>query len=130
MVSFFNRHNISSLVIFTVLSSFILTHSTPLYAVSQFGMGINQVAFIYRLEKLVEKIWKLEKSENKDKMYEVIIDLKSEIEASCGVKIDLHKHMDTISRGLHGRNSALYRCLFVMFCGAVFSTALQSNASK
>ncbi|CAF24334.1 unnamed protein product [Candidatus Protochlamydia amoebophila UWE25] len=45
--------------------------------------------YVVRMEKLVEKLWKLEKSQDKDKIYSPIVDIKSEIESSCGVNIDL-----------------------------------------
>ena len=51
----------------------------------------------------MEKIWKLEKSDNKDKIYDAIIDLKSEIEGSCDIEVDLDKHMDAVEKELKKR---------------------------
>ena len=36
-------------------------------------------------------------------MYDAIIDLKSEIETSCGLKIDLEKYMSNIEKELKNR---------------------------
>lgn len=103
MAHIFSSHNINRVVLSAVLSTFTLTYAIPVYAVPQFGIGFNEVAFIYRIEKLVEKIWKLEKSDNKDKMYDAIIDLKSEIETSCGIVVDIPKHMDNVEKELKNR---------------------------
>ncbi|WP_075883568.1 hypothetical protein [Candidatus Protochlamydia sp. W-9] len=103
MASLFSRHNINRIVLFAVFGTFTLTYGLPLHALPQGGIGINEVAFLYRVEKLVEKIWKLEKSDNKDKMYSAIIDLKSELETSCGIKVDLNKHMDNVEKQLKNR---------------------------
>lgn len=103
MAGLFCRNNINSTILSIVLSTFTLTYAIPVQAVPQFDIGLNEVAFLYRIEKLVEKIWKLEKSENKDKMYDAIIDLKGEIETSCGVKVDLEKHMNNVEKELKNR---------------------------
>lgn len=104
MARIFSRHNINRFVISTVLSTFTLTYAVPVHAAPpQLGAGFNEVAFLYRVEKLVEKIWKLEKSENKDKMYDTIIELKREIETSCGIKVDIDKHMDNLEKQLKNR---------------------------
>lgn len=103
MASLFNCNALNRIILSAVLGTFTLTYAIPLQAAPQFGIGFNEVAFIYRIEKLVEKIWKLEKSDNKDKMYSAIIDLKSEIESSCNIKVDLSKHMDNVEKELKNR---------------------------
>ena len=102
MACIFNRNNINSVILSLVLGTFTLTYAVPVHA-QNFGIGLNEAAFLYRVEKLIEKIWKLEKSNNKDKMYDAIIDLKAELEGSCGVKIDLSKHMDNVEKELKNR---------------------------
>lgn len=103
MAHIFSRYNINHFVLSTVLGTFTLTYGLPLHALPQSSVGINEVAFIYRVERLIEKLWKLEKSDNKDKMYSTIVELKSEIEASCGIKVDLSKHMDKVEKELKNR---------------------------
>ena len=61
-------------------------------------MNYNDVAFMYRLEKLVAKLIKLEASSNTDKMYDLIIDIKTEIETSCGISCNLGQNMDEVER--------------------------------
>lgn len=74
MARFFNRHNFNSSILSFVLGTFTLTYAVPIQAQN---FNIDEAAFLYRVEKLVEKIWKLEKSNNKDKMFATIIDLKT-----------------------------------------------------
>jgi|GEM_PF-4328824 len=81
MAYIFNRNTINSTILSIVLSSFILTYAVPIHA-QNYGIGLNEAAFIYRVEKLRERIWKLKKTDNKDKMYDTIIDLKTELEGS------------------------------------------------
>lgn len=102
MAYFFNRNNINSTILSILLGSFVLTYAIPVHA-QNYGIGLNEAAFIYRVEKLREKIWKLEKTDNKDKMYDTIIDLKTELESSCNIKIDLNKHMDNVEKELKNK---------------------------
>lgn len=109
MAYFFSRYNINHVIISYVLVAFTLTYAFPIHA-----LDVSEVAFLYRVEKLVEKTWKLAKSENQDKMYTTIIDLKAELEASSSVKINLSKCMDDIEKelkkeGLHLQKTSLIK---------------------
>ncbi|KIC71876.1 hypothetical protein DB44_CW00490 [Candidatus Protochlamydia amoebophila] len=44
---------------------------------------------------MAEKLWKLEKSQDKDKIYSPIVNIRSKIKSSCGINIDLGKQVDT-----------------------------------
>lgn len=111
MARFFSNNNINRVILSILLGAFTLTFNVPIQA-QQLAIGINEVAFVYRIEKLIEKIWKLEKSQNKDKMYEAIIDLKAELETSCGIKIDLDKHMDNLESELKKKGYKIPRKQF------------------
>lgn len=95
MRSLFPRHYINRALLPIVLTSFTMTYAVPLPA-QQFQVNVNQIAFMVRMEKLVEK---LVKSEGKgiDKMVEYLVDIKNEVEASCNVKINIDKFMDDVS---------------------------------
>jgi hypothetical protein len=100
MLNVFRRHCIHRALLPAVLTSFTLTYAVPLPAQQfQFQAGLNEIAFMVRLEKLVEK---LVKSEGKgiDKMVEYLVDIKNEVEASCNVKINVDKFMDDVSSEL------------------------------
>lgn len=101
MASLFRCHNINRIVLHFVLSAFVLTYAVPVNAV-QFGV-VSDAVFIYKAEKLVEKIWRLKNSESKSKMYEIILDLKSEIESYSGIEIDISKYMSLVENELESR---------------------------
>ncbi len=98
MRSIFRRHNINRALLPIVLTSFTMTYAVPLPA-QQFQVNVNEIAFMVRLEKLVEK---LVKSDGKgiDKMVEYLVDIKNEVESSCNVKINVDKFMDDVSSEL------------------------------
>lgn len=98
MLNLFRRHNINRALLPIVLSSFSLTYAVPLPA-QQFNVNVNDIAFMVRMEKLVEK---LVKSDGKgvDKMVEYLVDIKNEVESSCNVKINVDKFMDDVGSEL------------------------------
>ena len=51
MVHIFSGNNINRVILFYVLVAFTLTYAAPIHAV-----GIANVAFLYKVEKLVEKM--------------------------------------------------------------------------
>ena len=100
MLNVFRRHCINRALLPAVLASFTLTYAVPLPAQQfQFQAGLNEIAFMVRLERLVEK---LVKSDGKgiDKMVEYLVDIKNEVETSCNVKINVDKFMDDVSSEL------------------------------
>lgn len=101
MGNIFARHYINRALLSTVLSTFTLTYAVPVQAAPlQFQVGLNEIAFMVRLEKLVEK---LVKSENKgiDKMVECLIDIKSEIETSYNTKINIDYYVDQVGKEIN-----------------------------
>ena len=94
MRSIFRRHNINRALLPIVLTSFTMTYAVPLPA-QQFQVNVNEIAFMVRMEKLVDK---LVKSEGKgiDKMVEYLVDIKNEVESSCNVKINVDKFVDDV----------------------------------
>ena len=97
MSCIFNRWHAHVGILSLILTSFSLTYAVPVQA-QQFQIGFNEIAFVIRMEKLVEKMWKLEKSGNKDKMYDVALDIKQEVEVALGRQIDLNSSLDNIEK--------------------------------
>ena len=101
MGSIFNRHYINRALLSTVLSSFTLTYSLPLPANQfEFNIGFNEVAFMIRLEKVVEKLVKSE-SKGIDKIIECFVDVKEEIESSYGVRLNIDDYFHDVSKELN-----------------------------
>jgi hypothetical protein len=109
-----------------ILNSYCMTNAIPGQA-NQFQVGINEVAFMYRLEKLVEKLIKLDKSSNKEKMYDLIIDIKSEIETSCGLSFNLSKCIDEIERLIKNSGVKPPKELFVSIRKSLKNKEKKSN---
>lgn len=70
------------------------------YAAQAKGININlnDAAFIYRLEKLYEKAKRYVDKLESGKLIEVMYDIKLEIEAYTGKKVDIDGHIDQIER--------------------------------
>ena len=100
MLNVFRRHYINRALLPAILASFTLTYAVPLPAQQfQFNLGLNEIAFMVRMEKLVEKLVKAE-GKGIDKMVEYLVDIKNEVETSCNVKINVDKFMDDVGSEL------------------------------
>jgi len=99
MLNLFSRHSINRVLLPVVLCSFTLTYAVPLPAV-QFQANINDVAFMVRLEKLVEKLVKSE-SKGVDAMIGYIVDIKNEIEVSYNTTLNTDHYIDQVGKEIH-----------------------------
>lgn len=102
MPYFFDRRSTHNTILYFLFFTFTLTCTIPIHC-QDCDIRMNETALLYRLEKLVEKIWKLKKSQNKDKMYDAIIELKTEVESFCSVKISLDQQIGIIQNELKNR---------------------------
>lgn len=98
MRSLFSRHYINRALLPIVLTSFTLTYAVPLPA-QQFQVNVNEIAFMVRMEKLVERLVN-GKDKGVDKIIGYIVDIKNEVETSCSVKINVDKFMDDVGSEL------------------------------
>jgi hypothetical protein len=94
---YFNR--LKPLFLFVILTTFSLTSSLPVYA--QFNL--NEAALLYRLEKLIEKIWKMEKKGKINDVLDIALDIKSEIETSYNVSLDIDTFFNQVERDVKTR---------------------------
>ncbi|HEY4832139.1 MAG TPA: hypothetical protein VIH61_06220, partial [Waddliaceae bacterium] len=93
----FARNYINRAILSGVLGVFSVTYAIPLPALTA-QYTLNDAAFVIRMEKLISKLMKLEKSDNKDKMYNTIVDIKAEIENSYGVSLDIGKGVHQVEQ--------------------------------
>lgn len=96
MVNIFRNHTLHRVFLPIVLSTFTLTYAVPLPA-QQFNIGFNEVAFMVRLEKLVEKLVN-SKDKSIDSIAGYLIDIKQEIETSYNLKLDLNQYVDNVQK--------------------------------
>lgn len=98
MGSIFNRHYINRALLPIVLSTFTMTYALPLPA-QQFDFGFNEVAFMIRLEKVVERLVKSDKK-GTESILDSFIDVKQEIESSYNTKLDIDYYMNQVGNEL------------------------------
>lgn len=63
-----------------------------------FSIGLNEVALILKLQKLIEKLNKLKKKKDVASMIDIVFDVKIEIEAATGSSISITKSLDHIHK--------------------------------
>lgn len=95
MVSLFNGRFCHVGILSLALTTFCMTHAVPVYATQ-----VNEVAFMMRVEKLVEKLKKMKKSTDSKKMMDLALDIKAEIESSYSVKFNLDDCFKTVESNL------------------------------
>lgn len=100
MAYLIDNFRVHTIICGTLLASFTLTTVVPLGAFDPQPF-YNQSVFIYKMEKLVKKLMKLENSKNINKMLDTVMDIKHEIEATCGISIDLNKSINEVKAKLH-----------------------------
>lgn len=86
MASFFNCNSLNRFVLTTVLSTLTVCSALPTSVIGlEINFNFNEVAFMARLERLVDK---LVNSEGKsiDRMIDCLVDIKSEIETSYNIR--------------------------------------------
>lgn len=64
------------------------------------NFGFNEIALIVRLEKLVEKLKKMEKKKDVEGMMEIGLDVKAEIETAIGISISIESSLELIYKEL------------------------------
>ncbi|CRX39588.1 hypothetical protein [Estrella lausannensis] len=95
MVNLFNRNCFNRLIFCSVFTSFTLTSSTPNYIAPVRLETFSEAAFMFRLERLVNKLTE-SKGKSCDKIIGYLVDVKREIESSYGLRFDLDRCMGEI----------------------------------
>lgn len=95
MLNLFNRNCFNRLVLCSVFTSFTLSSSTPIYVAPVKLETFAEAAFMFRLEKLVNKLAE-SKGKSSDKIIGYLVDVKREIESSYGLKFDLDRCMGEV----------------------------------
>ena len=103
MGSIFNAGMYRTFTLCVTASSFVAcTIATPIQAYqqckAQVGINFNDIAFVARIEKLIEKVKKYQKKLESGKLIEVMLDIKTEVEAYTGREIDIDSQLDQIER--------------------------------
>lgn len=95
MGNIFHSVKLNRILLCGVLVAFSLANvPNPCY--SQINIGATDVAFAYRIEQLLEKVKKAADKNDSNKLLDLMLDVKREVEAYSGTSIDLDKQMDTV----------------------------------
>lgn len=92
------RSTINRLVWACTIGAFTFSTISPLYAIPQINginTNLNDINFGLRIEKLVKKAKKYFNDKNSNKLTEVMFDIKNEVEAYSGQKINLDHYILT-----------------------------------
>lgn len=96
MANIFRHNTINRLLLAVILLSFTLTYSIPLPA-QQNNAAIDQVAFLIRIEKLVEKLIR-SKGKSNEKIISCFVDIKDELENSFNMKFNVDQSIDNVQK--------------------------------
>lgn len=96
-----SNSTISCFITYCTLGTFIITSLTPLHAIHierSININLNDINFGIKFEKLIEKTEKYFEKKDQRKLTDVMFELKREIEAYTGQKIDLNKSLDQVEK--------------------------------
>lgn len=89
MVNFCSPLTLNRILLCGVLTTFTMAVVTPPPAYAQ--IGLNDIAFWTRMEKLVEKMWKYKDKKDGNKIIDTMLEIKMEVEGYTGKKLILIK---------------------------------------
>lgn len=98
MADFFSSIKLSKLFLYFTLTSFSVTcvHSPAYGQIFDGGPSLKDAALIIRLEKIIEKLMKLEKKGNTNEMIDLMLDAKAEVENATGQVIQINPQLDRL----------------------------------
>lgn len=107
---FFKYTKFNNVFLLIVLITFSMaTLAIPLQAANVSPIGLSEVGFGIRMQKLIDKCWKHYDNLNVEKLLGTTLDIKSEIEISTGKKIDLDQEFNNIEHELKKRGIPLQK---------------------
>lgn len=115
MDCFYKFDGFKRLVLFGILCTFSMAVVAPLPVNGQINIGLNEVGFGIRVQKLIDKVRKYYKRSDSDGIMSAVLELKTEIEAHTGKKIDISKEIDKIESELKKKGGKLPKDDFIKF---------------
>jgi hypothetical protein len=96
MANIFRNLNFNRILLPIVLSSFTITYTIPLPA-QQLNFNFNEVAFMVRLEKLVEKLVN-SKDKSTESMVSYFVDIKQEVEMNYNINFNIDQYINRVQQ--------------------------------
>lgn len=100
MYRFFNFICFKRLVLSSILCAFPLAVITPPSIYGQINLNLNAIDFGVKMQKLIDRAWKYYNKKDSDSLLDVILDIRAEVEAYTGNKINIEKEIDKIETNL------------------------------
>jgi hypothetical protein len=94
----------------TLIAFSLVNIPTPCY--SQNNVGVNDVAFAYRIEKLLEKVKRSADKNDSNKLIDLMLDVKREVEVYSGTSIDLDKQLDAVEAEIRKKGTKIPKAEF------------------
>lgn len=116
MGRFYKFNSFQRLVLSAVFCTFSMAAiiPSPIYARPS-PAGINNVEFGVKVQKLIDKAWKCYNKSDSDGLLDVILEIKSKVEAYTGRKIDLSKEIDKIESDVRKKSNKPPKDIFKKF---------------
>lgn len=115
MGCFYKFNGFKRLVLSSILCAFPLAVVTPPSVYGQINVGLNDVVFGIKMQKLIDKAWKYYEKLDSDSLLDVILEIKSEVESHTGKKIDISKEIDRIENDLKKKGGKPSKNIFKKF---------------
>jgi hypothetical protein len=112
---FYKFNGFKHVVLSSILCSFPLAVVTPSPVYGQSNIGFNDINFGVKVQKLIDKAWKYYNKSDSNGLLDVILDIKSEVEAYTGKKIDISKEIDKIESTVKKKGSKPPKDIFKKF---------------
>lgn len=80
----------------TLITFSLVSLPNPCYSQTPRVVTINDLAFAHRIEKLLEKVKRAAEKNDGNKLIDLMLDVKREVETYSGMKIDLDKQLDVV----------------------------------
>jgi hypothetical protein len=94
MASFLSLNRLNNVVLSSILITFPLAILIPPPAHAEINIGLKDINFGIKLQKLIDKAWKYYNKQDGDSLIDVLLDIKDQVKSYRGIKINLEKEID------------------------------------
>lgn len=98
MLNFFRYNRFNSFVLLSTLLTFSTATALPIDQYNYQALGLNDVALVIKINKFIDKAKKYMDRQDQDKIIDLVLDLRDDVQAYTGNKIDISKHLDHIEK--------------------------------
>ncbi len=117
MGCFYKFDALQRLVLLALLCTFPLAAVTPLPASAggQLNANFYDVSFGVKIQKLIDRAWKYYNKSDSNSLLDVVLEIKSEVEAYTGKRISIDKEIDRIESDVRKNGRSFDKNFFRTF---------------